>query len=80
MRGVTWSLDARVLVRPARTFQAIAATVRTIEPGGRSHLWIALRRFGLRSLRGRRDMVTGAKQSKRHASAPARPLEAGTIS
>lgn len=38
----TWSLDARVLVRPGRGFQSLAGTRST--PGVRSKFWIALRR------------------------------------
>jgi len=38
----SWSLDARVLVRPGRGFQSLAGTRTT--PGVQSKFWIALRR------------------------------------
>ena len=37
-----WSLDARALVRPARTFQALADEPLT--PGARTSFWVAVRR------------------------------------
>jgi hypothetical protein len=38
----TWSLDARVLVRPARTFESLAAA--SARPRGRAAFWLAARR------------------------------------